>query len=348
MTFLLGLALSALTVAAAEKRFDFSDVGAGKMPPGFRSLVAGGGKPGDWQVVMDEVPSLLAPLSPQAPKVARRAVLAQVSKDPTDERFPMLAFEGESFDDFTLTTRFKIVEGQAEQMAGIAFRLQDEKNFYVIRASALGRNVRFYKVVDGLRSDPIGPPIDVTNGVWYELRIECKGNTISCALDGREVFPPLIDTSFNAGKLAFWTKSDSVTYFTDTVISYKARIPLAQTLVNEMIQKYPRIQALKIYALNSGKKQPAVIASKVQADLGQPGGRYELGTIEEGTIYFAKESGHVALVLPLRDRNGDIVAAVRVHLDTFPGQTEKNALIRATPIVKEMQARLQSGGKLEE
>ena len=346
MILVLALASLWFPAGAAEQRFTFTDVAPGKTPPGFRSMVAGTGQPGNWQVVMEDVPPLLAPLTPQAPTVTRRPVLGQLAQDATDEHFPMLVFDGETFGDFILTTRFKIVGGKAEQMAGIAFRVRDEKNFYVIRASALGRNVRFYKVVDGLRSTPIGPEVDLTAGTWHELKIQCKGNEIRCALDGQAVIPPLQDASFSEGKVAFWTKSDSVSYFADTVISYQPKISLAQTIVKDVMTKYPRIQALKIYMLDAGKKEPTVVASNNPKDLGEAGGKYELGTINTGTIFHANAKSHVELVMPLRDRNGDPVAAVRVHLDTFFGQTEQNALARATPIVKEMQGRLQNGADL--
>jgi len=46
--------------------------------------------------------------------------------------------------------------------------------------------------------------------------------------------------------------------------------------------------------------------------------------------------------MPLRDRNGDAIAAARVVMRPFPGQTEQNAIVRAAPIVKEMQNRIQS------
>ena len=146
----------------AELTFDFGGFSTDKAPPGFRSTLAGTGKPGEWKIILDEVPPLLAPLTAKAPVVTRRAVLAQLSQDPTDERFPLLIFDGDTFSDFTLTTRFKLAGGGLEQMAGIAFHLRDEKNFYVVRASGLGRNIRFYKVVDGVRSPPIGPDIGFT------------------------------------------------------------------------------------------------------------------------------------------------------------------------------------------
>src|ERR1041385_8364429 len=226
----------ALSASGAEIVFDFGETNLDKTPPGFRSALAGQGKPGEWKVLLDEVPPLLAPLSDKAPAPVKRPVLGQLSQDPTDERFPLLVFDEESFNDFTLTTRFKIVRGGLEQMAGIAFRIQDEKNFYVIRASALGNNVRFYKVVNGERGSLIGPELPVTKDVWHELRIQCKGNQIQCAFDGKDVIPPLTDNSFASGKIAFWTKSDSVSYFSDARITYTPRVPYAHAIVTDMIK----------------------------------------------------------------------------------------------------------------
>jgi hypothetical protein len=112
------LALLTLPLAAAERKFDFSEVRENQIPPGFRSAVTGQGKPGDWRVIMDEVPSLLPALTPGAQGVAKKAVLAQLAQDATDEHFPLLICESDAIDNFTLTTRFKTVKGVMEQMAG--------------------------------------------------------------------------------------------------------------------------------------------------------------------------------------------------------------------------------------
>lgn len=338
------LAAVCLCADAAELRFDFAQTEAGKVPAGFTNLLSGEGKLGDWQVLMDEVPPLMAPLTPQAPSVTRRAVLGQLSKDPADERFPMLAYGGEVFGDFTLRTRFKMVGGIKEQMAGIAFRLQDEKNFYVIRASALGRNVRFYKMVDGVRSRLIGPEVEISTNEWQQLRIECVGNRIKAELNGHELLPELNDSTFRFGKIAFWTKSDSVSYFADTVISYTPRVPLAQQIVNSVMQKNPRLLGLRICTQGAGTNATHIIASNDSSEIGAAGGEYELACIAGGQLFYSRNSSHAAVVMPLRDRNGDIVAAARIHMSTFPGQTERNALTRATPIVKEMEAQLRATG----
>jgi len=254
--------------------------------------------------VADEVPSAFAPLTDKAPVVTRRVVLAQTSQDATDERYPILVYEGGVFHNFQFSTRFKLVSGVAEQMAGVVFRFQNVSNFYVARVSALGRNVRFYKVVNGLRADPIGPQVEIGAGVWHTLAVQCEGNQIKLLLDDRLVMPALGDNSFAEGKIGFWTKSDSVSYFADAVVTYTPRIPGAQLLVNSVMQQEPRILGLRIYTLATNGL-PRVLASKEAAEIGQPGTDAEAAAIREGTVSFGRERGAVLVTLPLHDRNGD-------------------------------------------
>ena len=44
-----------LPAFGAQIKFDFNDFSAGTTPTNFFSAVAGGGKPGDWKVIMDDV-----------------------------------------------------------------------------------------------------------------------------------------------------------------------------------------------------------------------------------------------------------------------------------------------------
>lgn len=319
---------------SAELVFDLSQTAAGNLPAGFTNVLAGGGKIGDWRV-------LTAP----GPDGSAQPVLAQVNMDVTDERFPLLIYDRTRFGDFTVTTKFQMVEGVVEQMAGLVFRYQDSNNFYAVRASALGQNVRFYKVVGGIRSNPIGPTIPVRRGVWYELQITCRGNKIRATLNGRDVLPELTDTSFAVGKIGFLTKSDAVSHFADTRITYTPRENLAEVLVRDIVKKYPRLLGLKIY-LADETGTPRIVASTVSEEIGTSGGDSERGTIERAEIYYSRTSDVVSVVQPLRDHNGEPIAAVRVLLKPFPGQTEQTVLQRALPIVKEMQARVRTLGEL--
>ena len=339
---MVAVALAALLpLRAAERVIDLTTNTLNTPPKGFRSTLAGEGKPGDWRVLLDDLrddaPRDLQPALPNAAPALKRAVIAQVSQDPTDERFPLLILEDEVFGDFTLTTKFKTVSGVAEQMAGIAFRLQDEKNFYVVRASSLGNTFRFYRVANGVRDNPIGPEIPISKGVWHELTVECKGNQIRLRLDGQEPIPALTDNTFSAGKIAFWTKSDSVSYFTDTRIAYTPRESQARELVRATLRRNPRLLGLKLYAGTTTKPELRVVASDDEKDLGTPAGKVENECFTKNMPFAGKDGSRYLVTLPLHDQNGDPVAVVRVVLRSFAGETDNTALSRATPIVRRME-----------
>jgi len=82
------LLLLSLPAAGAERIFNFSEFPTDKTPPGFNSFVAGGGETGEWRIVMDDVPPILAPQSDKAPSVTKRAVLAQLNQTRLMSAFP--------------------------------------------------------------------------------------------------------------------------------------------------------------------------------------------------------------------------------------------------------------------
>jgi hypothetical protein len=332
---LCGLALG-WPVAGAELQFDFSQLSSNSPLAKFHAEVLGSGGPAAWKIVSDEVPSLFTPLTDRAQNVARQSVLAQTSQNPADERFPMFVYDGEKFRDFTFSTRFKIVSGVTEQMAGVVFRFQNASNFYVVRVSALGKNIRFYKVVDGARSEPIGPACSVALGAWHQLSVQCEGTQITLWLDDQLVMPPLGDHTFSEGKLGFWTKSDAVSYFANAVVHYTPVVPAATALINTVLAQQPRIVGLRIYTLGTNGTT-SILASKIPAEIGQPGTEAERAAIRDGTISFGRDRGTVLVTMPLHDRNGDIIAAVRFKLKSFFGETQDNAVARATMLQKLMQ-----------
>jgi hypothetical protein len=331
---------AALPMLAAERAFDFGDVAPGPAPPGFHSTVAGQGGPGEWKVIWDE-DSRQASTS-NAPAVLRQAVLAQVARDATDQHFPMLIFDGEAYRDFKFTARFKIAGGAVAQMAGLVFRFQDEKNYYVLGASSLDNRVWFFKVVNGVRGPLIGPQVPIEKGTWHSLTVECTGNHIHCLFDGKEIIPLLGDNSFSSGKIGFWTKSDSVGYFTDGKVTSQSREILARKLVSDALKEYPRLLDLKIYTLAANSRDTSVVAGKNEKDIGQAGSQTELEVIGQGTIHYEKDGSSARVTLPLCDRNGDPFAAVCVVLRATLGQTRDNAIIRARPVAQMMQARVRS------
>jgi hypothetical protein len=331
------LVLSLLPMAsAAELSFDFTK---SEIPAGFHSTVSGEGKPGIWKIVEDEVPNEMSRLRPNSP-APKKNVLAQLSRDITDEHYPILVYTNEVFGDFTFSTRVKCVGGAIEQMAGVVFRYQDEQNYYYLRASAKGNTFRFFKVVGGQRSAPIGPEMQIPAGQWHDLAVECKANVIKCFLNGKQAIPDLTDNSFVAGKIGFWTKSDSVSHFTDAQIRFTPREPFVRVLLREMKEKYPRVLGLRVYGKTAENPNLRVMASTDESELGQAGTEVEQQIFSMDTPFFGRLKKGVVVTLPVHDRNGDVIAALRVEMTSFLGQTENNALARATPIAKDIERRI--------
>ena len=191
----------------AMTRIDFENVASGTLPPGVTTALTGGGGPVAWSVLDDAT-------APAGPKV-----LAQTSRDRTDNRFPLAIFSQPTAADLDVAVRFKPVAGEVDRAAGIALRLSDADNYYVVRANALEDNVRLYKVVKGRRSQFAGADTKVASGVWQELRLKVEGSRFEVFLDGKSLYSANDTTFATAGRVALWTKADSVTYFDDLRIA---------------------------------------------------------------------------------------------------------------------------------
>lgn len=328
------LAASLLLASGADLSIYFSKMPAGE-PKGFRSALTGKGAPGEWKILEAEGPTGLPTVTSKA-AVPKQNVLAQVSRDATDARHPLLIMEEGDYDDFTLTTRFKLVAGVVEQMAGVAFRIKDENNYYYVRASGLYNTIALVPVLNGVLLAPKRVEVPIEKGVWHELKIKAAGNQFTVWFNGRQVIDAQGEL-FGAGKIGFWTKSDSVSYFADTHLDYRPRETLAQTLMKESLKKYDKVLAMRVI----GKKGETVAASRPE-EVGRPATEVELDVLKNSKKYFGRDKGKkfIIVTLPLNDRNGETIAAVRIEMDTFKGQTEENAIARAMPIVKEMEMRV--------
>lgn len=343
---LLGSLMAALSVSGAELRFNLADTTEGGVPAKFTPILGGSGGAPTWKMITTEIPSAFGTFAGGAPVMNHARVLAQTSADVADERFPMLVYEGDIYRDFKFSARFKIVSGRTEQMAGLVFRFQNASNFYVARVSVLGRNVRFYKVVNGVRSNPIGPTLPVPLGEWHKLGVQCEGNQISILLDGKLVMPKLGDNTFTEGRIGFWTKSDSVSYFTDAEIAFTPRIPAAQQMVDSVLKKQSRLLGLRIYQLQPDKTTTQVIASKDQTELGRMGTEAELSAIQTGQTFYGRESGAQIVTMALRDRNGENIAALRVKLKANIFDSQDSAVTRATTVRKLLEQFSTNGDEL--
>jgi len=197
---------AAAETAATTTRIDFENTEIGRLPPGFTTGLTGGGGPVRWVVATDAT-------APAGPKV-----LAQTSTDRTDHRFPLAILDAPLLADLAVSVRFKPVAGEIDRAAGIALRRTDAANYYVVRANALEDNVRLYHVVGGVRTQFAGVDVKIPSGAWQQLAIAARGRSFEVSLDGKTLFSATDTRLTTAGRVALWTKADSVTYFDDLQI----------------------------------------------------------------------------------------------------------------------------------
>ena len=87
-----------------------------------------------------------------------------------------------------------------------------------VRTNALEDNVRFYRVVKGKREQLAGTNTKVATNTWHTLGLKADGDRFTVSYDGKELFDARDATFAQPGKVALWTKADSVTYFDSLMI----------------------------------------------------------------------------------------------------------------------------------
>ncbi len=145
--------------------------------------------------------------------VSQGKAIAQISADPTDYRFPLAGYQPLRARDVEASVRFKAVAGKGDQAGSLAMRLTDADNYYVVRANALEGNVNLYRVVKGRRQQMDGASAKVPSGVWHTLTLRAEGDRLSVSFDGKQLLTHSDRTFAGPGKIALWTKADSVTHF---------------------------------------------------------------------------------------------------------------------------------------
>jgi hypothetical protein len=183
---------------------NFDRAPLGKTPPGWTVTMTNLGGPPQWQIVKDQS----APTQPY--------VLAQISSDPTGNRFPLAIYDSLSLKNADVSVRIKPVSGREDRAGGVVWRYHDANNYYLVRANAITKDVVVYKVERGQRTQ-ISHEVrhDIPSNAWSILKVSVRGDKFQVYVNHRRVLVSEDRTFRGAGKVGLWTVADSVTYFDD-------------------------------------------------------------------------------------------------------------------------------------
>jgi hypothetical protein len=199
VTVMAAIGLSGPVPAQDERRvINLLKTTSSGLPEGFVAARTGRGPPSEWMALND-------------PDAGR--VLEQLSADRADGRFPLAIYQDLSAANVDVTVRFKPLGGEVARAGGIAVRLADPDNYYVVRANALEDNVKLYRVAKGARTQIQGVSAKVDGGLWHTLELRAEGDRFVVWYDGKPLFTAIDETFSGPGKIALWTKADSQTRF---------------------------------------------------------------------------------------------------------------------------------------
>jgi hypothetical protein len=185
------------------------DIGTNKIgapPAEFELPSLGNGKQGLWTVVRD---------------ATAKAGLAieQAGVQTSEDRFPLATYKPASLKNAEISLRLKAAGGKSDQGGGLALRLRTPENYYLVQLDALRDRVVFSLVSNGASEEIVGVDADIASHTWHTLTVQAKDNEFVVSLDGIWMFTAFDKTLSQAGRVALWTKGDSVTRFDSIAIT---------------------------------------------------------------------------------------------------------------------------------
>ncbi len=171
-------------------------------PKGWTPAKTGKGEGSVWKVVADDTA-----------RSKTGFVLAQTAAGP-DRMFNLCVAGDADYKNLEMSVAFKAIRGDSDRGGGLVWRYKDADNYYVARMNPLEDNFRFYKVVNGKRTQlATKDDIKIPSGEWHTITISQVGDHITCSLDGKKYLDVKDVTFPTAGKVGLWTKADAQTYF---------------------------------------------------------------------------------------------------------------------------------------
>ena len=230
---MLGLCVLAQSSKASKKapktnRIDLSSEAAGAESKKFLSVV------GNWVIAQDEGKKVLMvdgrewkrgqPAGGLADKA--RLIYGSRHEEFIDNvkafaYFPYAVAKGiEDFRNGEISIRFKLVDGKLDQCAGILFNLKPNGDYLTVRFNGKEDNLVLWTFNKGKRSfvKKGSENMPLAMKQWHAMKIVIAGTQLQGYLNGKLLLEYTMAEPVS-GKIGVWSKTDSVSYFDDFVVT---------------------------------------------------------------------------------------------------------------------------------
>jgi hypothetical protein len=231
--FMLGLCVAAQTSKGSKKtpksnRVDLASEAVGAESKKFLSVV------GNWVIVQDDGKKVLMadgrewkrgqPAGGLADKA--RLIYGSRHEEFIDNvkafaYFPYAVAKGiDDFQNGELSIRFKLVDGKLDQCAGILFNLKPNGDYLTVRFNGKEDNLVLWTFNKGKRSfvKKGSENMPLAMKQWHTMKIVIAGTQLQGYLNGKLLLEYTLAEPVS-GKIGVWSKTDSVSYFDDFVVT---------------------------------------------------------------------------------------------------------------------------------
>jgi hypothetical protein len=158
------------------------------------------GKQGQWTMVHDAT-------------AATGLAIEQPGVGSTEDRFRLAIYKPASLKNVEVSVRLKAAGGTSDRDGGVAVRLRTRDNYYLVQLDALRDRVLLSLVADGVSEEIAGVDADIASHTWHTLAVRAVDAEFVVSLDGIWMFTGFDKTLPRDGRIALWTKGDSVMRF---------------------------------------------------------------------------------------------------------------------------------------
>jgi hypothetical protein len=139
--------------------------------------------------------------------------IEQAGVKSAEDPFPLAIYKPASLKNAEITLRLNAAGGKSNQGGGVAVRLSSPQDHYLVQPDAMRDRVLLSLVRTGVSEEIVGVHAVIASHAWHTLTVRAKDDEFVVSLDGIWVFTGFDKTLSQAGRIALWTKGDSVTHF---------------------------------------------------------------------------------------------------------------------------------------
>ena len=276
--------------------------------------------------------------------------------DKASGHYTLYRFEQPLPGDCWARVRFRFLDGEGVQAAGIFFRMsENQKDYYLFSAKPADR--KFYwtvfkddAAVKGTFDNQILP---ARNG-WHELQFTAVKNELKWNFNGRDQFftyNPLDVPDYRAGAMGFWVRSDSRVQFAGLEVmtpeAAERRERLRKVIAN-VAKANPMLIAIQIAAAPVPGKELMVSGSLAPTEVGRLAPKAMAEAMKADETFHGLVAGgkFAAITVPLRNKQSKVFAAVRLRTRIKPGDTKEKDITAAEAIARYIEKQIPSRDQL--